>query len=103
MLMKIKGYYPASLNGMNESEAEWTIETWAEMFEPYDVKHVSAALEYVVKNSTSSFPPSIGAIIQQTEIEMKRPKPFTGKVITMGTPEHKAFLEEQAKKKNGLQ
>ena len=103
MLMKIKGYYPASLNGMNESEAEWTIETWAEMFEPYDVKHVSAALEYVVKNSISSFPPSIGAIIQQTEIEMKRPKPFTGKVITMGTPEHKAFLEEQAKKKNGLQ
>ncbi len=87
MLMKIKGYYPASLNGMNESEAEWTIETWAEMFEQYEAIHVKTALEHIVKNSTSSFPPSIGAIIQQTEIEMKRPKPFTGKTITLDRPE----------------
>jgi len=73
MLMKIKGYYPSSLNGMSENETEWMVETWAEIFEPYDSKHVKNALEYIVKHELKNFAPSIGAIVQRTEVEMERP------------------------------
>lgn len=102
MLMKIKGCYPASMNGMSDQETTLTLETWVDMFKDYDAELINKALDEVIKTSTSSFMPSIGAIIQKAEEIKKRPVPFKG-YITMGTPEHKAFLEQQAKKKNELQ
>ena len=102
MLMEIKGCYPASMNGMSDQETSLTLEAWTRKFKDYDAELINKALDEVIKTSTSSFMPSIGAIIQKAEEIKKRPVPFKG-YITIGTPEHKAFLEEQAKKKNGLQ
>src|SRR5574344_868166 len=90
LLAKIKGCYPASMNGMSKTEANMTIEAWFDMFKDYDAELINKALDEVIKTSTSSFMPSIGAIIQKAEEIKKRPVPFKG-CITMGTPEHKAF------------
>ena len=102
MITIIKGSYPWSLTGMSEESTMLMVGVWAEFFKDYEAELISKALKEVIRDNTTGHAPSIGAIIQKAEEIKKRPVPFKG-YITMGTPEHEAFLAEQEKKKNGSQ
>ena len=87
---------------MSEESTMLMVGVWAEFFKDYEAELISKALKEVIRDNTTGHAPSIGAIIQKAEEIKKRPVPFKG-YITMGTPEHEAFLAEQEKKKNGSQ
>lgn len=69
----IRGAYPWQTNVHSEDVAELMLNVWYDIFKEYEPKHVLAAVRYVIKHDTSGYVPSIGAIVQRTEVEKERP------------------------------